>query len=433
MKEPRDEFLEQIKNTLLGHEEPYDKGAWERFAARNLQSKKKKPVVPIWKWAAAAAAVLAGALILLQYFNAPDAVTKPGKNTTPMARIDETRQSPVTDSTAPAMAPNAGLAVADSRDNLTTRQQINSIPVETHFNQTAITQNPVAHTPLPEAQQLKTQQTPQVQSPGEKPAQKAFWESGVEKQDVAVEKPAQQDNKQPLAIHQPAQKRIADEEGRGKWKSSLYVSPNFAGNGIDMGYGYSLGYAVNDKVRISSGIAYTKVSTSKHFHAPERPAALAVSTSSFARSVEATAYTPNPANPYLQSMDSWISGIDVPVEVTYDLGKVYATGGVSGLIVLTGEDNKKYIPSLNSRASVLNNEGNVKEYTQVAMEDKPISQPSPSNTSFIGFYNVSMGFRQRISNKNSISVEPFIKVPMQQVTEQKLNYTGAGVRLKFDF
>ena len=145
------------------------------------------------------------------------------------------------------------------------------------------------------------------------------------------------------------------------------------------------------------------------------------------------AYTPNPANPYLQSMDSWISGIDVPVEVTYDLGKVYATGGVSGLFVLTGEDNKKYIPSLNSRASVLNNEGNVKEYTQVAMEDKPISQPSPSNTSFIGFYNVSMGFRQKVTNKNSISVEPFIKVPMQQVTEQKLNYTGAGVRLKFDF
>lgn len=425
MKEPRDEFLEQIKKTLLGHEEPYDEGAWERFAAKNLQAKNKKPVVPIWKWAAAAAAVLAGALILLQYFNAPDVVTKQGNSPAPMAQTDATTQPPVKDSTAPAIDNNAGQAATDPDGHLAAGKHIHHIPAPVVTGATAATTN---QNPPLAAQPPKEQQP----APAEKPAQKGFWETGVEKQDVAVEKPAQQENKQVLAINQSAQKR-KEEEARSKWKSSLYVSPNFAGNGINMGYGYSLGYAVNDKIRISSGIAYTKVSTSKHFHAPERPDALAVGAPSFARSVEATAYTPNPVNPYLQSMDSWISGIDVPVEVTYDMGKVYATGGVSGLFVLNGEDNKKYIPSLSSRAPVLNNEGNVKEYTNVAMEDKPVSQPSPNNTSFLGFYNVSMGFRQKISNKNSVSVEPFIKVPMQQVTEQKLNFTGAGVRLKFDF
>ncbi len=456
MQEPRDEFLEQIKSTLLAHEEPYDEGAWERFAAKNTSksvAKKPTPVIPFWKWAAAAAAVLIGAVLLLQYFNAPNTVKTIGDNESVVKTDINTQpakdsQTILADTFNTATLPVPENNIAHKNDFNNPQKQFSPSPIINEiFKQPKVMAEaddvdvkplpiPVP-TPTPSiAASQPAPQKQQTQPLEDKPANKPFWQGGIETN--VAKNPAPQNNNAVAVNSQPNQTRDKADKS-GKWLSSLYVSPNFSDAGVNMGYGYSLGYAISNKIRVSSGIAYTKVSSSKNFDAPTQPNTLAmeatIGVSSYAKSAVASNSIAAPSAPYVQSVESWISGIDVPVEVTYNVNnKIYATGGVSGLFVMNGENTKKIVSDLNSRAAVLDAKGDVKGYSSLAEESKPAYQTSSNdNGAFLGFYNVAVGFKQKVSNKNSVSVEPFIKVPMKQVSEQKLNYTGVGVRLKFDF
>lgn len=457
MQEPRDEFLEQIKSTLLGHEEPYKEGAWERFATKNISTgNERKKVIPIWKWTAAAAAVLIGAVLLLQYFNAPDTGRTMNGDSGSVVKTDVNKQ-PSKDSQA-ILTDTNNVMIATVPDNHVPKNNSNIITPQNQYTPSPIIRNilkkgevaaktdntQVPPTPVPTpappviAQaQNQAPQKPQPRPAEDKPVNKPFWKNGIEENVVAT-KPVPQNNNA-VAVNRQPEQRVRKEDKSSKWLSSLYVSPNFSSEGVNMGYGYSLGYAINDKIRVSSGVAYTKVSTSKDFDAPAKPNTLAmdatIGVSAFARSAMASSSVAAPSTPYVQSVESWISGIDVPVEVTYSVNnKVYATGGVSGLFIMNGENTSKVLSDLNSRAPVTNAKGDVKGYSSLAEESKPAYQKSSNaNTSFLGFYNVSMGYKQKVTNKNSVSVEPFVKIPMKKISQQNLNYTGVGVRLKFDF
>jgi hypothetical protein len=93
MKEPNEDFLEQIKNALFDHEEPYEEGAWERFAAKNINTK-KPVVISIGKWALAAAAVLAGVVLMVQYFTIHN-IEKPTNTTIPVVQNTNTQKDSV--------------------------------------------------------------------------------------------------------------------------------------------------------------------------------------------------------------------------------------------------------------------------------------------------------------------------------------------------
>lgn len=441
MKEPKDEFLEHIKNTLLGHEEPYDEGAWERFAANNAgMNQKPAPVIPIWKWAAVAAAVLIGAVLLLKYLNAPDtakhndlpiavitpatnthtdSIVRPTDTTGHVLVIPKHQKSNVTSEPLNAPSPFVQNILNPQPPTIQPQQSIKNIPQEPAFVQ----------------QQSRPAETQQEHKPINKP----FWENRIEEQ-IADNKITQPGN--PLnntIVSSRSGQKQTDAAKSTKWLSSLYISPNFGNDGVNMGYGYSLGYAVNDKIRISSGIAYTKVSSSRSYDAQELPATATMNamttdlTSNY--TVRTAGLSGANATTYLRSVDSWVAGIDVPLEISYDISKkIYTTGGVSGLFVLNGKDTRTYVDNMNSRATVTTSQGKVKEYSNLSDESAPVSEQTPNKaTGFLGFYNVSAGFKQKISDKNAVSLEPFVKVPMKKVSDQKLNYTGVGIRLKFDF
>lgn len=452
MNEPLDDFLEQIKSTLLSHEEPYDKGAWERFAANNIPTTKKRSstgVIPIWKWAAAAAAILAGAILLSQYLISPNktrdaavanhpTITN-GKNTTTMPEqgtisIPTDSNTVTADITGNIHTENANSHIKKmdaGKHALTgTDYNLNKSNDNTFLN--VPKNDAIAHQPVPSP--LPPQQPQQTGEQTNIP----FYKNKIVTDDVAKSTtPLPKDNRNTNNI--PTQTAdVHKKQGSSRWLSSLYVSPTFGSHDVNMGYGYQLGYAVNDKVRISSGIAYTKVSASKNYNAPEPPSAAMAAMDNApvnaaftsARSVKVL----ESSTPYLKSVDAWVSGIDVPVEVHYKISKkLYAAGGVSGLFVLGGKDTRTYIDDRNYRVTVETAQGKVKEDKLVQSYNVAPVQSDVESTPFLGFYNLSMGYKQKISGKNSVSLEPFIKVPMKQVTDQKLNYTGVGIRLKFDF
>ncbi|MGC4232920.1 MAG: hypothetical protein QM594_08065, partial [Niabella sp.] len=217
-----------------------------------------------------------------------------------------------------------------------------------------------------------------------------------------------------------------------------------------------LGYAINDKIKISSGIAHTKITASRSYDATassvpsgaimaDKPLGLpdAYSASGSLKSANkvmaSNSYVTGPQQvSTLQQVEGSLSGIDIPVEVNYNIGKkLYAAAGISGLVVINDNRKYTYLDNRNEKVSVQSNNGSLKEDRAVMFSEKNItSQPVEAhddNVPFLGFYNLSVGFRQKISGRNSVSLEPFIKVPVKGVTRQNLNYTGSGIRLKFDF
>ncbi|HLS38996.1 MAG TPA: hypothetical protein VK023_12080, partial [Sphingobacterium bovisgrunnientis] len=48
---------------------------------------------------------------------------------------------------------------------------------------------------------------------------------------------------------------------------------------------------------------------------------------------------------------------------------------------------------------------------------------------FSGFANFSLGKKVNMNRKMSLSVEPFVKVPLGQFRKSDLDYTNSGIRI----
>ncbi|MBO9621073.1 MAG: hypothetical protein J7539_18805 [Niabella sp.] len=434
MEEPKDDFFEHIKQVLRNHEEGYREGAWEQFSGAHQSAPVKK--IGIWKWVAAAA-VIAGILFAAPYLftnhNNPSspaiATTTDSKNNTP-ARPDSnhTRQTP------------AVQQLAKNEQQQTKPTTITVNPVSGNRSDTA-PKAPFTTPSQPEnappgtlAVAPKQNTAPPEQPVKDKPG---FWQPHVVPERENRPEP-ESNNRQLLAQNTPPEPATKERSRSKKWTPSLYLSPMFAESGVNMGYGVALAYAVNDRVKVSAGIAHNKISTSKNYDAAGSSSALNAP-ATFSAAMKRMALAAPAASPTLKSVQGVLSGFDIPVDVSYALSKkLYATAGVSGLVVVNDNTNYTLVTSSNTQISVVNSQGVLQEDKRIvtnayASSSSPTGDLNHDKTTFLGFYNVSVGYKQKITPRNNVSIEPFLKVPVKTVTNQSLNYTGMGIRLKFDF
>ncbi|MBO9595718.1 MAG: hypothetical protein J7599_22640 [Niabella sp.] len=446
MEDHQDDFLKHIKGVLRDHEEEYRPGAWEQFSRQHLQAAPAKParVIPLWKRAAVAAAVLVGVFLIANYFITshnplPGNIAKegphPGKrdtgsqNSTSPSRPDVTPSvDPSSENQDAARQKEPGMVTpfdpAGEQEQIAQHDPLNASP--------AIPDNPPS-VAVPPAGQEPVKQTPAVNNP---PAQHPVQPARPAPYEVT----SRPNNTTPMTALFPEPSR--DRDRSRKWVPSLYISPMFGETDVNVGYGISLGYAVNDRIKVSAGVAHNKLTASRDFDVTAPPSNASLSNSGnnalfAARSlVNADAA---PSQPQLETVRAAVSGFDIPVDISYNISKnLYASAGVSGLVVVKDNTQYTYVTSTNTRISVENNEGILQEDKNLRMMEYATSNAAPEasqkeRTPFIGFYNLSMGYKQRITSKNNVAIEPFLKVPMKTVSDQKLNYTGMGIRLKFDF
>ncbi len=438
MKRPTEHIFEQIKNTLHNHEEPYREGSWERFAATN-RPRRSVPATNKWKWVWVAAATTLGIVLLAQLFysqkntaSAPTsqhAVASKNTNTTP---TEITSTLPITVyPTTPTLSATAGISRKLLKQAGATTATIDN--QKSDFKK--------IHTfPLPANESMKERQSEIANQIVATPPAVDFWKSKPELLQSAATPIVNNEEKLGIATVSIKEKQPEKTKTK-KWHPSLYLSPTFGDLGIEMGYGLSLSYAINNKIKISSGIAHTKISASRSFANPTPVASDAdivmeqpQGTKSLTNSI---AFAPQQNN-YLQQVNGYLSGIDIPLEVSYSFNKkLYAATGVSGLLVLNDRKEYTYLNSRNERITVETEQGGLKESKLVQFNvkntiNKPV-QNTADNIPFLGFYNLSVGYKQNISGKGAVSIEPFIKVPLKATSSQKLNYSSAGIRLKFDF
>ncbi|HTN38981.1 MAG TPA: hypothetical protein VL053_18005 [Arachidicoccus sp.] len=203
-----------------------------------------------------------------------------------------------------------------------------------------------------------------------------------------------------------------------KWNMGVMVIPAVGNDSkLNLGYGVSVGYRLNNRLSLNSGLAYTEMSGSKTPGPQE----------SFASSART-----------LSSIEANVTGLNLPLELRYHISKkIYVGAGVSALAVLSNDVQRNYgINTVQSTAFVSKN-GNLlnSEQLKAIASNLKTKEVIPENQvggkDFAGFMNFSFGFNQKLNKKKSISIEPFISVPMSNnLNNQQIRMTDGGIRIK---
>lgn len=403
------ELIEHITAQLQNHEETYPNGAWERFS----EKKDKRRGIAFWPlWAAAALIFIFGGVFFAQ--NNIDqkkdiAITKPKAQQNPVAventdAIIETKTNPTSlnsDTTAVnKLAANRPAKITESIKPLLTQQT--SYTLINTSEQLDPVNNNLLDRKLAGANlsNLKSKQF-DILTEKKKPQPIAL---------TSFEKLLAQDS------YANQQKSPSKTNENSKWQPDVYVAPAMGNdNKVTMNYGFSLSYAIANKLSISSGVSYASISTTESLNA-SAPQTL--------------------SGKNLESVDAKVRGINVPLELKYNISdKLYTNIGVSALAVLNNSQQNNYIVNQVQNFSSTTANGYADSKTMIVKEKTTEPQPETNidPDKYIGFYNFSLGYKQKISKKNNIAIEPFLRLPMKTFSKENLNLTNGGLRLKIDF
>lgn len=434
MKPVNDELFAHIKERLTEHEEVYTPGAWERF-----EKKGKKKIGWIWmaSLSSAAAVLLIGFALFYTGGNIQDKTKPQHVKNDPTEQKKEMTPDMAPEVSTPAvenlkkeLTENKNIVEQRIRNNVPgnvlivkLKQPVNSksiIPVVQPAN--SLVQGTVINTDSLSTSNKKDQLDKTGVSEGIAKVPVKKIDTVKEKKPRSFQEFLDAEVKSNSAV---AALKSTNKKG-DKWEMGLMVAPSM-GNAkkLNMGYGLSMDYALSDKVSISSGISYNEVGATKsmstgggQMNAPSEPVAMVQETKS------------------LKSVDANLVGIDIPLGVKYYLSKkVYTNLGVSAFAVLNQKQNNNYLKSGVEYAPAAEQIGNAG--FKALLQTREVSEPVPSGEirggKYLGFYNVSFGFKQPISGSKALSVEPFMKLPMKEFTKENLYLMGTGVRIKFDF
>lgn len=403
------ELIEHITAQLQNHEETYPDGAWERFS----EKKNKRRGIAFWPlWAAAALILVLGGVFFAQ--NNIDqkkdiAITKPkaqqnatadrksnnniktkidstslNNDTSPINKLAANRPAKITGSTKPLLTAQTGYSLINTSAQLA--------PVNNN-----LLDNKLA------AANLSNLKTKQFDILTEKKKPQPIAQTSFEKL-LAQDSYANQ------------QKSPSKTSENSKWQPDVYIAPAMGNdNKVTMNYGFSLSYAIANKLSLSSGVSYASISTTESLNA-SAPQTL--------------------SGKNLESVDAKVRGINVPLELKYNISdKLYTNIGVSALAVLKNSQQNNYIVNQVQNFSLTTANGYADSKTLIVKEKTTEPQPEANidPDKYIGFYNFSLGYKQKISKKNNIAIEPFLRLPMKTFSKENLNLTNGGLRLKIDF
>lgn len=409
------ELIAHIRESLVEHEESYQLGAWEKF---NAPEKKLRPFwLPFLQGAAAILIIgFVGFLILNKKPTAQQVTKVEVKKTEPIGKepikteeIDPKKDVEIA-TQKPTVLNNTGQTENKKSNDLIEnllQPKINNQQVTVKNNLPITTQNTNV---VPVQDKVVKADAPVVAN------------NKVDAPKVNIIDFLDNETKNNKA-------KKADEiasNKKSKFTVGLVVAPSFGNvKRLNMGYGVSVDYSLSDKFSLNSGLAYNQMAAAagpqNNMAAADMPAASAIAKSTTTKSLE--------------SIEEQVTGIDIPLEIKYHVSKnFYANVGVSAFAVINQKRNNTYLEqkvvqqynnsmaSSNTFSSVLVSE-RVTEAETAKTEDYK----------YLGFYNLSFGYKKKISKNNAFAVEPFLKLPMREVKTENLRLIGTGVKLKFDF
>lgn len=404
-----DELIAHIRQSLAEHEEAYVPGAWEKFNGKE----RKRPVIWLWTLSGAAAVLVLCASLFLWDYKKENHGAKPE---TELVKIKGLAQEP--DLKAD------GLAVVGQQDLMRVEMPSAKRGGSVQAKEVALINNADQINTATDTAKIYSAIAFKQDQPVLKVSSELKREEDVKTSTGPKSKSFEEFLKEESKLNAASKQQKPKKDD--KWEIGLMVAPS-VGNSkkLNMGYGLSMAYALSDKVSLSSGVAYNEMGAARDNNTisnmQDAPSAVAFVSSS----------------KQLQSVQTQLRGLDIPLEFRYKLSnKVYANVGLSVFAVFKQEQQNTFLESNVEMVSANMLNSDEKAFRQAIMT-RVVSEQAPSedikNDRYLGFYNFSIGFKQKISKKNAIAVEPFLKVPMKESTGEQLKLIGSGLKLRFDF
>ncbi|MFD2288343.1 hypothetical protein GJU39_03585 [Pedobacter petrophilus] len=404
------ELIEHITTQLQNHEENYAPGAWERFSEKE---EKKRGGFVFWPlWTAAAIILVVSGLFFLNNGKIIN------KNTIVKSKteINSTQGTePKTDHSThnkitieePKIASKKNKAPYDAQPVNIFKSPSNKVENQ---NPLYVTNQAADKIAAPKINVFEN--NPDVTSANSRNTEvKVAQEKVKTNNKMTFEDLLALDSKANLGKHVQNQKNQTH-----KWQQDVYVAPSMGNDSkVNMNYGFSLSYAIANKLSLSSGVSYASVSSTESQNA-SAPQSL--------------------SGKNLESVNAKVSGINVPLELRYKISeKLYTGVGISALAVINNSQQNTYIVNqVQSMASPsANGTTDIRSFIVAEKQTEPQPESKLDPDKYIGFYNFSLGYKQKISKKNNIAIEPFLRLPMKTFSRENLNLTNGGLRLKVDF
>ena len=223
-----------------------------------------------------------------------------------------------------------------------------------------------------------------------------------------------------------------------KFQLGLYVSPHRTADKFDVGAGFLVSYAINSKISLRTGTSYNSYSVG----VIKDPMDMAYSEKiSMENSYQNSplAGELNFSNkqqmilPNVNAVMGKVEALEIPLDVTYNFNKgFYSSAGVSYSAIINQQREAQYIEnvgvsSLQDKESLIPNAAQSLNKTKVKTVKSLQDNVNPKG--FSGFANFSLGKKVNMNRKMSLSVEPFVKVPLGQFRKSDLDYTNSGIRI----
>ncbi len=210
-----------------------------------------------------------------------------------------------------------------------------------------------------------------------------------------------------------------------KWLFGLAIAPSFGNTQkLNMGYGLSMEYALSSKIAINSGVLYNQLSTTQNINGA----------TFFAE--QGSVRSPDVSVKNLESVSANLSGIDIPLEIKYSFSKsFYANIGMSAFAILNQQRSNSYIEEkiVTQFTTTLTGQQQANNFLSYQRSTEQVADKEIEKLKYLAFYNFSVGFKQKIATKSFVALEPFIKLPIQEISAEKLRLIATGLRIRLNF
>ncbi|MEX2396919.1 MAG: hypothetical protein WD491_07835, partial [Balneolales bacterium] len=128
--------------------------------------------------------------------------------------------------------------------------------------------------------------------------------------------------------------------------------------------------------------------------------------------------------------------LEIPLNLKYSLSDHFSvSAGLSSVAYLKEDYNYtfEHEQQIQVFGEAETNGSGPATTTVTLSESQSQSEPSLNKMDLAALYTFSIGYQHEIANRNTVSLEPFIKIPTGSLTSRDIKYTTGGIQMKIYF
>ncbi len=409
MENKRDRIVEEIRQSLINYELPYEEGAWERFREKQHDAEliavrkiKDTPFIPIGRIMTVAASLIF-IISIVSVFRAYylDNQLKVAK----VVSIDSDNIEKGKRQELVSTRDQDERSNGEEEPNRTVRISDNQIVNARISNDLKVEEKNINIVSLPEPKEPVQEDKEQV----------VLTENRKPNSDIKDVKPLNPfENLDEILLSENVKIKNGAIDNDENWKFGVELSSSFISDKMNYGGGVFAERKLSDKISLTSGVVFTKINAANEI------GPVGISSSTRKVGVEAS-----------------MKALDIPLSIVYQVNDgFYASMGVSLLTVLDENKSYQYETDVVSTSLVKDPKTGVEStvYSTVTRQyTEPVQELDSKGNDNIGYLNLSIGKKQNFYGKTKLLLEPFLKLPISKLSDEEVKLMNAGLKIKVMF